>query len=102
MGKDTNTSIDSRILNIENLMRYSEWKVFEEVVMTLQATEQMKLFSKKFLNLSAEEKDKEHRAIIRSLGVLDKLLHLPEWLLKRKPEYWTQVTNYLNEEDNNG
>jgi len=72
------------------------------MVLYIQGLESAKLFSSKFMVLSPDEKDKEHRAIVAVNEVLSRILNLPEWLLKRKPERWTQVLNNFNKEARNG
>lgn len=93
--------IDSKIIALDHLMKQPGWREFTEMVLYLQGLESMKLFSEKFMKLSPEDKDKEHRAIVAVNRVLDTLLHLPEWLSKRKPDRWNQVVEYLNKEANN-
>jgi len=98
-GKLNDKEIDSKILNIQNLMRYREWPVFQEVILHMQGLELSKLLKKSFMGLSPEEKDREHRAIVRVNDALGLLLTLPQWLEKRKPTHWQQVTQYLNEKE---
>ena len=91
--------IDSKIIALDHLMHQPGWREFTEMVLYLQGLESMRLFSKKFLKLSPEEKDKEHRAIVAVNEALDHILHLPDWLTKRKPETWNQVLQHLNKKE---
>ncbi len=107
MGKDKNSKltseeIDRKVLALDNLMRQPGWREFTEMVLYLQGIESARLFDKRFVALDPEDKDREHRAIVAVIEVLDKILNLPQWLLKRKPERWNQVLNQLTKEATNG
>jgi hypothetical protein len=53
----------------------------------------MEIFSKKFMELSPEAKDKEHAAIVRTLRALDFVKGMPEWLSKRASKRWDMLND---------
>ncbi len=69
----------------------------------MQGVETTRLFSKKFLGLTPEAKDREHYAIVRINQVLERVLILPQWLERHNPSKWNEVVEYFTrEEANNG
>ncbi len=93
--------IDNKVEAINSLMQHWGWKTFAEIIMYFQGINVTKLFSKQFMQLDPVQKDKEHTAIVAVNSILSRLLELPDWLNKRKPEYWQDIVTYITEEANN-
>ena len=100
MTKLTDKEIDKKVEAIGSLMGHWGWSSFVEVVQIMQGTESSKLFKKSFLDLEPIVKDREHRAIVKVVDALEKILQLPQWLEKRKPGRWAEVQQYLMETKN--
>ena len=58
-------------------------------------------FKKWFLDLTPEEKDREHFAIVEALNALNFILDMPNWLERRKVSRWEDVANSVGKEMNN-
>lgn len=93
---------DKKIEALISLQNHWGWKTFIEMIQYFQGLYSSKLFTKKFMNLDPVEKDREHRAIVAVLNVLEKLLGLPQWLKKTDPKRWDEVTQKLMEDLQNG
>jgi len=91
--------IDKKIEAISSLMQHWGWKPFSQIVQYMQAGLQTEIFSKDFLALDPVAKDKRHAAIVEALTQLDRLLELPNWLSKKKPSRWAEVTGYAFEKE---
>ena len=91
--------IDKRIEALVSLMNNWAWPMFAEMVQYMQAGLQTEVFSKDFLKLDPVAKDKRHASIVEALRQLNRVLELPEWLSKKKPSRWTEVTNYAIRKD---
>lgn len=90
--------IDKKIEALTSLMSHWAWKDFATVIQYMQGVYASKLFTKNFLELTPELKDKEHRVIVEVNNVLNRLLALPQWLAKRKPSRWLDIQKYIREE----
>jgi len=90
--------IDKKIEALASLMSHWAWKDFAEIIQYMQGFYSSKLFTKNFLELDSDLKDKEHRVIVEVNNVLNRLLALPEWLAKRKPSRWLEIQTYIREE----
>lgn len=86
--------IDKKIEALSSLMEHWGWKSFEEVVLYMQGGLQSEVFSRDFLELDPVAKDKRHASIVEALRQLNRVLELPEWLSKKKPSRWSEVTSY--------
>jgi hypothetical protein len=91
--KLTDDDIERKLEAITSLQRDWRWKVLVEVVNLYQYNEQMELFSKKFMELSPVQKDKEHAGIVRSLRALDFVKNMPQWLEKRTSKRWDKLND---------
>jgi len=90
--------IDKRIDALASLMAHWAWKDFASIIQYMQGVYASKLFTKNFMNLDPNLKDKEHRVIVEVNRVLDRLLALPQWLSKRKPSQWLDIQKHVREE----
>lgn len=94
--------IDKKIEAITSLQNDWRWKPFSEVILYYQGLLQNELFTKRFMNLDPQQKDKEHCAIVKSLNALNFVLDIPNWLARRKISRWDDVVNSIQKELNNG
>jgi hypothetical protein len=97
--KLTDEWIDKKAEALVSLRNHWGWKSFQEVILYLQGTYTSRLFSKQYMELDPVAKDKEHRAIVEINNVLNRLLELPEWLLKRKQSTWQDVLQQITKEE---
>jgi len=86
--------IDKRIEALLSLSQHWGWSTFVETVQYMQGGLQTEIFTEAFLKLDPVAKDKRHASIVEALRQLNRLLELPDWLSKKKPERWAQVVNY--------
>jgi len=84
--------IDKRIEALSSVMSHWGWKTFVETIQYMQGGLQLEVFSTDFEKLDPVAKDKRHASIVEALRQLDRILHLPEWLARRKPSRWEAVT----------
>lgn len=96
--EDKEREIDKNIEAITSLMQHWGWKQFSEVVQYMQAGLQMEIFSEAFLKLDPVAKDKRHASIVETLRQLTRILELPEWLSRKKPSRWAEVTSHMIKE----
>ena len=101
MVKLTEDDIQKKIEAITSLYSDWRWKEFEEIVLYYQGLTSQELFTKKFSDLDAVTKDKEHTAIVRSLNALNFVLDIPNWLSKRSYKRWDQIEKTLQKEVKN-
>lgn len=99
--KLTESEIDKKIEAIISLQGDWRWKEFTEAILFYQGTVTQELFSKRFMKLTAQEKDKEHNAIVRVLNALNFVLDVPDWLSRRSYRRWEQVENNIRKETEN-
>ena len=92
--------IDKRIEGLVSLMNHWAWPMFIEMVQYMQGGLQTEIFSKDFLALDPIAKDKRHATIVEALRQLDRILQLPDWLSKKKPSRWAEVTNHALRKEN--
>lgn len=93
MAKLSENDIQRKIEAITSLQQDYRWKEVLEVINLYQYNEQMELFSKKFMELTPEAKDKEHAAIVRTLRALDFVKTMPDWLAKRSSKRWDELND---------
>ena len=92
--------IDKRIEALGSLMGHWAWPIFVEMVQYMQGGLQMEIFTRDFTALDPIAKDKRHATIVEALRQLDRILQLPDWLSKKKPSRWAEVTNHALRKEN--
>ena len=97
----TEEEIDKKIDAVVSLKNDWRWKPFSEAILYYQGLLQSELFSKRFIKLVPNEKDKEHYAIVRSLNALNFVLDMPNWLERRKASRWEDVAELVRKEMEN-
>ncbi len=87
--------IDKNVEAISSLMEHWGWPQFTDIIKYMQLGLQTELFSKKFVDLDPVLKDKRHASIVETVTCLERLLNLPDWLRKKRPSRWDQVSQYV-------
>ena len=73
--------------NFERALKTKDWEFFKQVAITIKAEMQTDMFSKKFTELSLEEKDITQRTYYNINQILDFLLNPVGWTKKRHMKY---------------
>lgn len=90
--------IDKKVKAVSGLMQHYGWPTFVELIQYMQGLEMSRLFEQSFLALNPVEKDKQHYAIVRQLQLCERLLELPQWLNRKRPSRWADVTQHMIKE----